>query len=284
MLWLGSSSGSRMLGRLGSWSHVLSTSFVEKLRESEKTTVWSPRSNCQVAKCGDEDEYRPDSGRIRGCFYNQVFDEWDLLSKSTMITCTTFDDQNSTVLGHHTSHRLDWMALAISPSVLPSVHYPQGEQRLCTVCSLASACRYMGYSDLEAHLVATMQPMAVTSIASLVSRSRLSYRARKETSTMSVAEFVARVSHQSHHHDTIVVCLLRDADGSQQHAVSIASGFIFDSEQDHAVPLSIENLVSCTGTVPCVAVTRSAWIVPRNRVPRNRRGGRKHRHQKRERE
>jgi hypothetical protein len=128
----------------------------------------------------------------------------------------------------------------------PRVKYKQGDQDTCVFSSLASALYYTGISRLkdlanDLHQKSTKVSGGINSLVWVkkIVQKRASWLECKKV--LPIFDWKKDLNE-----NMILVGVIKDSKGSCQHAVSIYRNWVFDSNEEVALPLCQESLDCCT--------------------------------------
>lgn len=153
------------------------------------------------------------------------------------------------------SHKGAITAGLITHAGSPVIRYPQGKADTCVFSSAASALEYYGDQFGATKLAGNidqsskhLDPMAL--LHDIIDSSVVGWHCQglRPLSTYNILEV----------HPLPTTVKLEGSDGSVNHAITIVAGYIFDSNESHALPLTIESLDRCVGArfVGCLKAIR----------------------------
>ena len=150
--------------------------------------------------------------------------------------------------------------------------FQQGSSRLCAPFGLALALHHLGFADDAAKL---------KSIAENVSRSgdpfqalfeRINFNVKSKEFKLWVCKSVSGAG--TYTLDQMIssetpftfllprVYQLLDSAGNVEHCISVANGWIFDSTEEYALPLTLDNLHRCCTPNECMGMFRAFVLSP----------------------
>jgi len=135
----------------------------------------------------------------------------------------------------------------------PTMKYQQGQQETCLYSSFASVLYYIGYKDsanvIQQKAVGATEGGGVNSLKTL---SNL-VRQLSEIKFMRTQKIKPGIDWKIDlGRDKVLSAVLRSENGGVNHGVTIFGGYVFDSNEEQALPLCTESLDYCCSCYPSI--------------------------------